>query len=202
MANRNTHLHSPPGHSDAAPSGQTHSGKVISGLRVEPYEHGGIVVTSTAVNADGWIDPVVSAGGDNTSPALEWSGVMAADSYVLIVEDPDAPRDEPMVHWVVWDIPGIATSLPANLGEKAHPEALAGATQGLNGKGGHGWTGMAPPEAHGVHHYHFQLFALSKSLGFRPDTSLEQLVETLKGVTIAKGELVGLFETPDLPAGS
>ncbi len=202
MANRNTHLHSAPGHSGAAPSGQTHSGKAISGLRVEPYEHGGIVVTSTAVKLDGWIDPVFSADGDNTSPPLEWSGVMAADSYVLIVEDPDAPREEPMVHWVVWDIPGTATSLPANLGDKAHPEGLAGATQGLNGMGGHGWTGMAPPEAHGVHHYHFQLFALSKSLGFRPDTSLEQLVETLKGVTIAKGELVGLFENPDLPAGS
>ncbi len=202
MANRSTHLHSAPAHSGAAPSGATHSGKAISSLRVEAYEHGGIVVTSTAVNADGWIDPVVSAAGDDTSPALEWSGVMAADSYVLIVEDPDAPRDEPMIHWVMWDIPGTATSLPANIGDKAHPEAAAGATQGLNGKGGHGWTGMAPPNAHGVHHYHFQLFALSKSLGFRPDTSLEQLVETLKGVTIAKGELVGLFENPDLPAGS
>ena len=202
MANRNTHLHSLPAHSDFAPSSQLHSGKAISGLRVEPYEHGGIVVTSTAVNTDGWIDPVVSAAGDNTSPPLEWSGVMAADSYVLIVEDPDAPRDEPMIHWVMWDIPGTATSLPANLGDKVHPEAMTGATQGLNGKGGHGWTGMAPPEAHGVHHYHFQLFALSKSLGLRPDTSLEHLVEALKGTTIAKGELVGLFETPDLPAGS
>ena len=201
MANRNTHLHSAHAHSAPPPSGQTHSGKAISGLRVEPYEHGGIVVTSTAVDADGWLDPVVSAGGDNTSPALEWSGVMAADSYVLVVEDPDAPRDDPMVHWVVWDIPGTATSLPADLGDKAHPEALAGAIQGLNSHGGHGWTGMAPPLAHGVHHYHFQLFALSKSLGFRPDTSLEHLVEALKGTTIAKGELVGLFENPDLPAG-
>ena len=178
-----------------------HSGKAISLLRVDAYEHGGIVVTSTAVNAQGWLDAVHSAAGDSTSPPLEWSGILEAESYVLIVEDPDAPRDEPMIHWVMWDIPGTATSLPANLGDKAHPEAMAGATQGLNGKGGHGWTGMAPPEAHGVHHYHFQLFALSKSLGFRPDTSLEHLVEALKGTTIAKGELVGLFETPDLPAG-
>ena len=45
-------------------------------------------------------------------------------------------------------------------------------------------------------------FALSKTLGFRPDTSLEHLVEALKGTTIAKGELIGLFENPDLPAGS
>ena len=202
MSNRSTHLHSAPAHSGSVPSGQAHSGKAISLMRVDAYAHGGIVVTSTAVDAEGWLDPVHSAAGDGTSPPLEWTGVLEAQSYVLIVEDPDAPRDEPMVHWVVWDIPGTATSLPADLGDKAHPATPPGATQGLNGKGRHGWTGMAPPEAHGVHHYHFQLFALSKSLGFRPDTSLEQLVETLKGVTIAKGELVGLFENPDLPAGS
>ena len=179
-----------------------HSGKAISLLRVEPYEHGGIVVRSAAVDPDGWLDAIYSAAGDNTSPPLEWSGVLEAESYVLIVEDPDAPREEPVIHWVVWDIPGVATSIPAHVGDKTHPEAMPNATQGLNSHGGHGWMGMAPPKGHGVHHYHFQLFAISKRLGFRPDTTLEHLVEALKGVTIAKGELVGLFETPDLPAGS
>ena len=179
----------------------THSGKAISSLRVEAYEHGGVVVRSNAVNAEGWLDAVYSAAGDNTSPPLEWTNVLEADSYVLIVQDPDAPRDEPVTHWVMWDIPGTATALPANLGDKVHPPAMPEAIQGLNSHGGHGWTGMAPPQGHGVHHYHFQLFAVSKRLGFRPDTSLEHLVEALKGVTIAKGELVGLFETPDLPAG-
>lgn len=179
-----------------------HSGKAISLLRVDAYAHGGIVLASSAVNAEGWLDPVVSAAGDDTSPPLEWSGVLEAQSYVLIVEDPDAPREQPMIHWAVWDIPGTATSLPANLGDKAHTEALPGATQGLNGKGAHGWTGMAPPQAGGVHHYHFQIFAVNKRLEFRPDASLEHLVEALKGTTIAKGELVGLFENPDLPAGS
>ena len=202
MANRSTHLHSAPGHAEPAPSGQTHSGKAISSMRVDAYEHGGLVVRSGAVNEEGWLDPIYSAAGDNTSPPLEWSGMLEAESYVLIVQDPDAPRDEPVTHWVMWDIPGAATALPANLGDKVHPEAMPDAIQGLNSHGGHGWTGMAPPLAHGVHHYHFQLFALSKRLGLRPDTSLEHLVEALKGTTIAKGELVGLFETPDLPAGS
>ena len=183
---------------DHAPA---HSGKTISLLRVDAYEHGGMVVTSNAVNEAGWLDPVVSAAGDNTSPPLAWSGVLEAQSYVLIVEDPDAPREDPVIHWVMWDIPGKTTELPANLGGKVRPDALPDAIQGLNSHGGHGWTGMAPPQGHGVHHYHFQLFALNKSLGFRPDTSLEHLVEALKGTTIAKGEMVGLFETPDLAAG-
>src|SRR5579875_385923 len=162
-----------------------HSGKATAFLRVEPYEHGAIVVTSTAVDAEGRLDPVISAEGDGTSPPLAWSGVLEARSYVLIVQDPDAPKDEPVVHWVVWDIPGALTELPANLGDKVHPEALEGATQGLNSHGGHGWIGMAPPQGHGVHHYHFQLFAVNRRLGLRPDTSLEHLVEALKGTTIA-----------------
>ena len=201
MSNRSTHLHSASGHAEPPPSGQAHSGKAISSLRVDAYTHAGVVVRSTAVDDAGWIDPVHSAAGDNTSPPLEWSGVLEAESYVLIVQDPDAPRDEPVTHWVMWDIPGAATAIPADLGDKVHPAAMPEAIQGLNSHGGHGWTGMAPPQAHGVHHYHFQLFALSKRLGLRPDTSLEHLVEALKGTTLAKGELVGLFETPDLPAG-
>ena len=179
-----------------------HSGKAIAGLRIEPYTHGGMVVTSPAVGEDGRLDPVHSAQGDDTSPALQWTGVLEAESYVLIVEDPDAPRPEPVIHWVVWDIPGKATELPANLGSATHPEAMRDAIQGLNSHGGHGWMGMAPPPGEGVHRYHFQLFAVNKRLGLRPDTTLEHLVEALKGTTIAKGELVGLYEIADLPAGS
>ena len=179
-----------------------HSGKAIAILRVDAYEHGGVVVTSDAVDDAGHLDPIHSAAGDNTSPPLAWSGVLEAQSYVLIVQDPDAPKTDAVVHWVVWDIPGAATSLPASLGVATHPEAMREAVQGLNSHGAHGWTGMAPPKAAGPHHYHFQLFALSKRLGLRPDTSLEHLIEALKGTTIAKGELVGLFENPDLPAGS
>lgn len=179
-----------------------HSGKAIAILRVDAYTHGGIVVTSSAVDGEGRLDPLHSAAGDDTSPPLQWSGVLEAQSYALIVQDPDAPRDEPVIHWVMWDIPGAAAALPANLGSGVHPEGVRDAVQGLNSHGKPGWMGMAPPQGAGVHHYHFQLFAVNKRLGLRPDTSLEHLVEALKGTTIAKGELVGLFEIPDLAAGS
>jgi hypothetical protein len=55
-----------------------------------------------------------------------------------------------------------------------------------------------------VHHYHFQLFALSKSLSLPPSTTLEELVTALKGLAIAKGELVGTYErlVPALDAPS
>ena len=178
-----------------------HSGKAIASLRVDPYEHGAIVVASSAVDAQGRLDPVYSAAGDNTSPPLSWSRVLEAQSYVLIVQDPDAPQVDPVIHWVMWDIPGAVTELVANLGQGVHPEAVPEAVQGLNSHGAHGWAGMAPPPAGGVHRYHFQLFAVNRRLGLRPDTSLEHLIEALKGSTIAKGELVGLFEIPDMAAG-
>jgi phosphatidylethanolamine-binding protein (PEBP) family uncharacterized protein len=60
--------------------------------------------------------------------------------------------------------------------------------------GGHGWYGMKPPAGHGVHHYHFQLFALNRALPFDAGASVDELVQAMKGCTIASGELVGTYE--------
>ena len=69
--------------------------------------------------------------------------------------------------------------------------------QGLNGHGKHGWMGPKPPPGHGKHRYHFQVFALAKPLGMAADTSLADLVNALKANTVAAGELIATFETPD-----
>lgn len=174
-----------------------HSGSTLSIMRVHPYAHRGIAVTSPALDAEGRIGEAWSAYGDNIPPALGWSAVIEAQSYVLIVEDPDAPQAEPFVHWLLWNIPGGATSLPRGLAPTARPEGMEGVVQGRNDAGGHGWYGPRPPEGHGVHRYHFQLFALSAALDFGPETQLAELVNALKGLTIASGELVGTYERPD-----
>jgi len=114
-----------------------------------------------------------------------------------VVEDPDAPMAEPFVHWLLWNVPGTATELPAGLSRVVRPPELPGAVQGHNSGGKLGWHGTQPPEGHGVHHYHFQLFALSATLDhLGPNTSLEELVNALKGLTIASGQLVGTYERP------
>ncbi len=175
-----------------------HSGAAITILKIEPYEHGDLPVTSTAVGADGWLDPVFSKAQDDLSPPLAWTAVLEAQSYALIVEDPDAPREQPFVHWLLWDIAGRLDSLAQGVAKTKHPEGLDGAVQGRNSLGEFGWTGMAPPPGHGPHRYHFQLFALNRPLGLGPETPLAELVNALRGATIAKGELVGLFEIADL----
>ncbi|MGH7027913.1 YbhB/YbcL family Raf kinase inhibitor-like protein [Brevundimonas sp.] len=170
------------------------SGQSIAYMKVQPYQGGGLILTSDAVDVDGWLSAEHSQAGDATSPPLAWSGLLEAESYALIVEDPDAPRETPFVHWMLWNIPGDLTALPADIPPAPHPAALPGAVQGANSRGDHGWMGMAPPPGSGPHHYHFQLFALDRRLELSPETPLAKLVNVLKGCAIAKGELVGLYQ--------
>jgi len=171
-----------------------HSGAALTIQRVQLYERRGIAVTSSAINPDGYIDDRYSAYFDGLVPGLSWSAVIEARSYVLIVEDPDAPTDQPFVHWLLWNIPGEATEIPAGLSRTAHPPEIPGAVQGHNSGGTVGWHGTQPPEGHGVHHYHFQLFALTDPLDLPPKTTLNELVDVLKGQAIASGEAIGLYE--------
>jgi Raf kinase inhibitor-like YbhB/YbcL family protein len=171
-----------------------HSGAALTIQRVQPYEHRGIAVTSSALDADGKIDDRYSAYFDDQVPGLAWSAVIEAQAYVLIVEDPDAPMDQPFVHWLLWNIPGKATEIAPGLERTEYPKALEGAVQGLNSAGAVGWHGTKPPEGHGVHHYHFQLFALAEPLDLPPKTTLQELVDVLKGNAIASGEVVGLYK--------
>ena len=51
--------------------------------------------------------------GENVSPPLEWKNPPAGTkSFALMVHDPDAPTGSGWWHWVVYNIPADATSLP------------------------------------------------------------------------------------------
>jgi len=177
------------------PTMPDHSGESITIMRVEAREETPLAPISEAQDTDGRLADRYTALADNISPPLRWTRVPEARSYALVVEDPDAPRDQPFVHWMMWDIPGDATGLPEGLPNSA--VATNGAVQGRNDAGAHGWFGPRPPAGHGTHRYHFQLFALDKMLGMDPDTPLEVLVNALKRDTIAKGEMVATYEAPE-----
>ena len=173
-----------------------HAGELLTIQRVAPIETRGLVVRCPAIQDDGRIDPRFSADGENTSPALSWTAIPEADSYAVIVEDPDAPGDAPWIHWMIWNIPGTADGLAEDIAGKPRPDAPAGAVQGKNGASRYGWFGPKPPPGHGVHHYHFQVFALTQPLNADPEAGLPELVNRLKALTLASGEVVGTFETP------
>jgi len=173
-----------------------HSGESITIMRIQPRDQHGIELTSPAVGVDEHIADRSSAYRDNLSPPLHWTAVPGAKAWALVVEDPDAPRETPFLHWIAWDIPGEATALPEAIANAAHPVSPQGMIQGKNDNGSYGWFGPRPPRGHGVHHYHFQLFALDAPLKMDANSKLEEIVNALKAHTIAEGEMVGLYEAP------
>jgi Raf kinase inhibitor-like YbhB/YbcL family protein len=171
-----------------------HSGASIAIQRVQPYGEDSLVLTTTATDLDGRLADRHSAYHDNLSPPLIWTAVEGAAAYAIIVEDPDAPRDRPFVHWLIWNIPGEATSLPEGLPNEASLGLIGGATQGTNDNDTVGWFGPRPPVGHGVHHYHFQIFALVERLPFDARTPLADLVNALKGDALASDDLIVIYE--------
>jgi hypothetical protein len=133
--------------------------------------------------------------GDDVSPPLLWSGVPdAARELVLIVDDPDAPVGD-WVHWLVYGIPADALGLPEGISVGVQRLAAPrGAIQGRNSWNKIGYGGPAPPKGHGVHHYHFKLYALDKPLGLEPDATKPALLAAMQGHIIAQGELIGTYQ--------
>ncbi len=182
------------------PHTPNHSGDAIAIQKVQAFGEGGqdgIVLTTPSLDPDGHLEDRHSAYHENRSPPLVWTPVENAVAYAIVVEDPDAPRERPFVHWLIWNIPGEATSLPEGLPTEASLGLIGGATQGLNDNGTAGWFGPRPPPGHGLHRYHFQIFALAARLEFAPDTPLDVLLNALKGDTLADGLLVATYEAPE-----
>jgi Raf kinase inhibitor-like YbhB/YbcL family protein len=171
-----------------------HSGAAITMLKVQPFGESSLILTTPATDINGRLADRHSAYHDNLSPPLVWTPVEGAGAYAIIVEDPDAPREQPFVHWLIWNIPGEATSLPEGLPNEASLGLIGGATQGVNDNGSVGWFGPRPPVGHGVHHYHFQIFALVERLPFDEKTPLADLVNALKGDALASDDLIVTYE--------
>lgn len=67
--------------------------------------------------------------------------------------------------------------------------------QGKNDFGRIGYNGPpCPPRGHGVHHYHFKVYALDTELKLEPGSSRKELEKAMEGHVIAWGEVVGLYE--------
>ncbi|HUI05821.1 MAG TPA: YbhB/YbcL family Raf kinase inhibitor-like protein [Verrucomicrobiae bacterium] len=134
-----------------------------------------------------------SCEGADASPALKWEGAPASTkSYALICDDPDAPGGS-WVHWVIYAIPASTTELPENVAKTDTVAALGNAKQGMTDFGRLGYGGPCPPRGHGVHHYHFRLYALDTELNLSARVSRRQLEAAMKGHIVAETELVGTY---------
>jgi len=136
---------------------------------------------------------------DGVSPALSWTAVPGAKSYVLVMEDPDAKPITPFVHWVAWNIPATVTHLAEGLQEQARLTDPDGMMQGRTSRGSVGYYGPRPPVGDPPHHYHFQLLALDTVLSVPFGSGRDEVLAAAKGHVIGKGELVGTFQQTTKP---
>ena len=135
--------------------------------------------------------------GRNLSPPLEWSGVPEGTrSFVLLIEDPDAPSGT-FRHWAVYDIPGDKIRLNEN-------EDVSKFSVGVNDFGNQGYDGPQPPQGHGVHHYHFRLAALDTDRleGVQGKAKASAIWDKAQAHRIEEAELVGIYETKAMAVAS
>jgi len=135
-----------------------------------------------------------TADGDGVSPPLVWRDPPpGTDSFALIVEDPDAPAPNPLVHALVWNIPAGERRLPEGAITRDGKGGLDGRDVGRNSFFSEGWLPPDPPTGHGSHDYVFQLFALRETPVISPNPGRDELVKALQGRVLAAGLLVGTY---------
>jgi Raf kinase inhibitor-like YbhB/YbcL family protein len=124
-----------------------------------------------------------TADGVGTPPAIEWSEAPPdAKAIALVCEDPDAPMTAPYVHWIAIGLRGTEGKIDA------------AATSGKNSKLTTGFAPAAPPRGHGVHHYHFQVFALDDALDLERGIGRAALASKMRGHVVGWGELIGTYQ--------
>lgn len=152
-----------------------------------------LTVRSTAFSAGKAIPKRHTADGDDVSPPLAWSDLPAGTKELaVIVDDPDAPTDQPFVHWVIYKIPADQKGLAEGIATSATLTHPPGAMQGRNSFGTIGYRGPDPPS--GVHHYHFKVYALDAALAAAPGLDKKGLLAAMSGHVLAEGKLVGTYQ--------
>ncbi|MEA3246873.1 MAG: YbhB/YbcL family Raf kinase inhibitor-like protein [Gemmatimonadota bacterium] len=187
---------------------------------------GGIQVmtlTSAAFADGGAIPGKYAQQGRDVSPPLAWTGAPDSTvSFVLIVHDADAAvgdGTDDMLHWMVWGIPGSASSLPEGVpqGMLLSPSAIGAAAPAEGGRGGRGgrgggvrqisvsgpyYRGPAAPASGSPHHYVFELYALDANVSVQPSgqsagpPTRAAVMEAMKGHIRGKATLVGTYRRP------
>ncbi|HJN44600.1 MAG TPA: YbhB/YbcL family Raf kinase inhibitor-like protein [Vicinamibacterales bacterium] len=147
-------------------------------------------LTSSAFDDGGSIPAKHTGEGEDTSPPLEWTNVPdGTRSFALICHDPDAPIVSAggygFVHWVLYNVPGVATNLPEGVGNH---------TTGPTDFGKLGYGGPMPPNGHGTHRYFFWVLALGREPNLGQGLTLRELLETIEPDVLGMNRLVGTYE--------
>lgn len=148
-----------------------------------------LVLSSPSFAPNSKIPSQYTCEGANQSPPLVWQDVSkTTQSYVLIVDDPDAPAGD-WIHWVLVNIPAGTRSLAAGT---AMPE---GATGINNSWGESSYRGPCPPS--GTHRYFFRLYALDAPLNLAVSASMQDVIKAMENHVLDYGELIATYKKND-----
>lgn len=164
-----------------------------------------MTLTSSAFTDGGMIPNKHAQPGRDLSPPLAWSGAPDSTvSFVLIVHDADAAigdGNDDLLHWMVWNIPGTATSLPEGVPQGATLVPPTGQQGGgmrqISGTGPY-YRGPAAPSTGPAHHYVFELYALDANVNVQPigmavPATRKAVVDAMATHIRGKAVLVGLY---------
>ena len=145
---------------------------------------GSLAISSPAFHAGQPIPAKHALAGGNVSPELELQGVPEnTKSFVLIVDDPDAPAGL-WTHWLVWNVPAATTTI-------AEGKLPVDAVEGENSFGHVRYDGPAPPS--GTHRYYFHLYALDEKLALPAGASAAALKQAIRGHILGTAEFYGTY---------
>ena len=158
-----------------------------------------MTLTTPAWTDGGQIPAKYAQQGGEVSPPLSWSNVPeTAASFVLVFHDLDAaagPGTDDALHWLVWNIPGSARSLPEGVPQGAN---LPDGSRQISVTGPN-YRGPGAPASGPPHHYVFELFALDAMLdvpavGATPAQTRAAVIAAMAGKVRGKAVYIGLYK--------
>jgi Raf kinase inhibitor-like YbhB/YbcL family protein len=134
------------------------------------------------------IPKLYTCDGKDISPPLSWQDApVETKSFVLIMDDPDAPAGT-WDHWIVYNIPANTQALEENL-----QTLPAGAMHGKNSWNKFTYGGPCPP-ANSEHRYFFKLYAIDTLLPSTVGLTKQEVEKAMLGHVITSTELVGKYQ--------
>jgi Raf kinase inhibitor-like YbhB/YbcL family protein len=158
-------------------------------IKLPPAEAGFVLISPEFANG-GPIPAQYTCDGKNIPPPLAWGEPPAGTkSYVLLVEDPDAPGG-PWMHYIVYNLPAQIRTIDfltkADIKINGIPVLF-----GINSWGTQGYRGPCPPS--GTHHYLFTLSAMDNMTGLGDKASINELASKMQGHILGYAELTGTY---------
>lgn len=128
--------------------------------------------------------------GDGVNPPIEiFNPPEGTQSFVLMMEDLDAPDKSSVVHWLVFNIPS----------KKLLIERSDDMEECIVAENDFGETSyIAPCPQVGEHRYKFTLYALDSILDLSVQVSKDEILSTIEDSILEVASFIGVYERSDV----